>query len=294
MPRAHIKYISGLLLFGLNGVVSSRLAMPSMGIVFYRTLLGSLFLLLLLLLKGERLRPDAPPRQTAAAALSCVSMGLSWIFLYEAYQRIGVGLSSVAYYCGPVIVLLVFRKWLTAAQTACFGVVFAGILLISVPDLSAGSGVDGPGLLCGFASALLHALMVIFTMKAPEVTGMKNAALQLAVSFFTVAAFAAFTGLPTPPQGGEQRLWMLVLGLVNTGLGCYMYFSSMGELPVTRVAVCGYLEPLSAVVLSALLLGEAMTPANVLGAALILGGAIYSELGEKLRLRATSHRMATA
>ena len=224
MPQARIKYISGLLLFGLNGVVSSRLAMPSMGIVFYRTLLGSLFLLLLLLLKGERLRLDAPPRQVAAAALSGVSMGLSWIFLYEAYQRIGVGLSSVAYYCGPVIVLLaaplVFRKRLTAAQTACFGVVFAGILLISVPDLSAGSGVDGPGLLCGFASALLHALMVIFTMKTPEVTGMKNAALQLAVSFFTVAAFALFTGLPTPPQGGEQWLWMLVLGLVNTGLGC--------------------------------------------------------------------------
>ena len=58
-------------------------------------------------------------------------MGLSWIFLYEAYQRIGVGLSSVAYYCGPVIVLLaaplVFRKRLTAAQTACFGVVFTGL-----------------------------------------------------------------------------------------------------------------------------------------------------------------------
>lgn len=100
VPQAHIKYISGLLLFGLNGVVSSRLAMPSMGIVFYRTLLGSLFLLLLLLLKREPLRPDAPPRQTAAAALSCVSMGLSWIFLYEAYQRIGVGLSSVVHYCG--------------------------------------------------------------------------------------------------------------------------------------------------------------------------------------------------
>lgn len=240
MPRAHIKYISGLLLFGLNGVVSSRLAMPSMDIVFYRTLLGSLFLLLLLLLKGERLRPDAPPRQVAAAALSGVSMGLSWIFLYEAYQRIGVGLSSVAYYCGPVIVLLaaplVFRKRLTAAQTACFGVVFAGILLISVPDLSAGSGVDGPGLLCGFALALLHALMVIFTMKAPEVTGMKNAALQLAVSFLTVAAFALFTGLPTPPQGGEQWLWMLVLGLVNTGLGCAI--CTFRTLPACRWPPC--------------------------------------------------------
>lgn len=250
--------------------------------MFYRTLLGSLFLLLLLLLKGERLRPDAPPRQTAAAALSGVSMGLSWIFLYEAYQRIGVGLSSVAYYCGPVIVLLaaplVFRKRLTAAQTACFGVVFAGILLISVPDLSAGSGVDGPGLLCGFASALLHALMVIFTMKAPEVTGMKNAALQLAVSFFTVAAF---TGLPTPPQGGEQRLWMLVLGLVNTGLGCYLHFSDIARLPVVTVSILGYLEPMSAVFFAVLLLHERLSALELAGALLILAGAAVTE-----RLRA--------
>ena len=285
VPRAHIKYISGLLLFGLNGVVSSRLAMPSMGIVFYRTLLGSLFLLLLLLLKGEPLRPDAPPRQAAAAVLSGVSMGLSWIFLYEAYQRIGVGLSSVAYYCGPVIVLLaaplVFRKRLTAAQTACFGVVFAGILLISVPDLSAGSGVDGPGLLCGFASALLHALMVIFTMKAPEVTGMKNAALQLAVSFLTVAAFALFTGLLTPPQGGEQWLWMLVLGLVNTGLGCYLYFSDIARLPVVTVSILGYLEPMSAVFFAVLLLHERLSALELAGALLILAGAAVTE-----RLRA--------
>lgn len=212
-------------------------------------------------------------------------MGLSWIFLYEAYQRIGVGLPSVAYYCGPVIVLLdaplVFRKRLTAAQTACFGVVFAGLLLISVPDLSAGSGVDGPGLLCGFASALLHALMVIFTMKAPEVTGMKNAALQLAVSFLTVAAFALFTGLLTPPQGGEQRLWMLVLGLVNTGLGCYLYFSDIARLPVVTVSILGYLEPMSAVFFAVLLLHERLSALELAGALLILAGAAVTE-----RLRA--------
>ena len=88
----------------------------------------------------------------------------------------------------------------------------------------------------------------------------------------------------------------LCIGLVNTGLGCYLYFSSMGELPVTRVAVCGYLEPLSAVVLSAVLLGEPMTAANILGAALILGGAVYSEMGDKLRglLAARRSRLAAS
>ena len=47
------------------------------------------------------------------------------------------------------------------------------------------------------------------------------------------------------------------------------------------VAVVGYLEPLSAVVFSAVLLGEAITPVRLTGAALIIGGAIFCELAGK-------------
>lgn len=124
MPRAHIKYISGLLLFGLNGVVSSRLAMPSMGIVFYRMLLGSLFLLLLLLLKGGAAAAGraAPPDGGRRALRRFHGPSLGGVLLRAGDRAAGRA--------------AVFRKRLTAAQTACFGVVFAGILLISVPDLS--------------------------------------------------------------------------------------------------------------------------------------------------------------
>ena len=137
--------------------------------------------------------------------------------------------------------------------------------------------------------------MVIFSKKVTQIGGVECSAIQLCGSLAAVAVylgFSAVTGsieLPSAAMLAHLNVpAALCIGLVNTGLGCYMYFSSMGELPVTRVAVCGYLEPLSAVVLSA------MTPANVLGAALILGGAIYSELGEKLHLRAAGNRMATA
>ena len=70
---------------------------------------------------------------------------------------------------------------------------------------------------------------------------------------------------------------VLLLGLVNTGVGCGLYFSAIGRLPAQSVAVCGYLEPLFAVVLSALLLHETMTPLQIAGAALIIGGAVYGE-----------------
>ena len=76
----------------------------------------------------------------------------------------------------------------------------------------------------------------------------------------------------------ESIVPILVLGIVNTGIGCYFYFSSIGKLPVRTVAVCGYLEPLSAVVFASLFLGERMTALQAVGAVLIIGGAMVGEL----------------
>ena len=75
--------------------------------------------------------------------------------------------------------------------------------------------------------------------------------------------------------------YILWLGIINTGLGCFMYFSSISRLPAQSVAVCGYIEPLSAVLLSVLFLNETMSLLQITGAALIIGGALYGELGKK-------------
>jgi drug/metabolite transporter (DMT)-like permease len=55
-------------------------------------------------------------------------------------------------------------------------------------------------------------------------------------------------------------------------IGCYFYFFSIGELPVQTVAICGYVELLSA------LLGETLSLLQIVGAVLILGGAAFREL----------------
>lgn len=67
-------------------------------------------------------------------ALSGVAMGLSWMFLYEAYNRIGVSISSLLYYCGPVIVILlapiVFKEKLTVHKLVGLFSVFIGIIFV--------------------------------------------------------------------------------------------------------------------------------------------------------------------
>ena len=95
--------------------------------------------------------------------------------------------------------------------------------------------------------------------------------------------------LLTIPDG--SWLPVLVLGLVNTGVGCYWYFSSIGFLPVQTVAILGYLELLSAVVFSVLLLHEVLLPLQLLGALLILGGAVLGECGLPKRRRQQAVKM---
>lgn len=68
----------------------------------------------------------------------------------------------------------------------------------------------------------------------------------------------------------------MLLGAVNTGLGCCWYFSAIGAAGADRRRV-RYLEPLAAVVFAAALLHETMLPLQILGAVLILCGAAGAE-----------------
>jgi drug/metabolite transporter (DMT)-like permease len=275
----YVKFISACLLFGSNGIVASHILMSSHEIVFLRTLIGSLFLLAVFVLTGGKFSGLRNVRHLAFLILSGVAMGASWIFLFEAYKRIGVGMATLAYYCGPVIVMalspMLFKEKLTPARICGFVAVLLGMFLVNRDALILG-GLSW-GLLCGVLSAVMFALMVILNKMAASITGFENAVWQLLASFATLALFTALKqGLAFSLPSGSL-VPVLLLGFANTGVGCYLYFSSMQRLPAQSVAICGYLDPLSALVFAAVLLGERLTSVQMIGAALILGGAAFGE-----------------
>ena len=292
MNRGMVNYLAALLLFGSNGIVASAIDLPSADIVLLRTALGAIALIAILLITQRgKLGFTAHPREALALSVAGAALGASWIILYQAYQHIGVGISSLLYYCGPIIVMalspLIFGEHLTGAKIAGFVAVACGAFLIAAQGL--GANLPLVGILCGAASAGCYALMVIASKGAPSIKGLENSTIQVASAFFTALVLSLATqGLPTFIVHGAASInWAAVamLGLINTGGGCFLYFSSVAKLPVQTVAVVGYLEPLSAVVFSVVLLGEAVTPVRLMGAALIIGGALFCELAGKRRTR---------
>ena len=71
---------------------------------------------------------------------------------------------------------------------------------------------------------------------------------------------------------------LLVVGLVHTGITYCMYFSALKELPGQKAAILSYIDPLVAVLISVLVLGEGMTLWQAVGGAFVLGFTLYNEL----------------
>ncbi len=278
MKKSFVKYIFALLLFGSNGIVASNIHLNSYEIVFFRTLIGSILLLLMFLLSGGKFSFKKHKKDLLFISVSGIAMGLSWMFLYEAYSRVGVSVASLLYYTGPVIVValspVLFKERLTKFKITGFAAVLAGIFLINGGQ---STELDFYGIICGLLSAVTYAVMVSSNKMSRNISGLENSLIQLAISFLTVAVFVGFkTGYKISAEPHDW-VWILILGLINTGLGCYLYFSSIGSLPVQSVAICGYIEPLSAVVFSLIILKESLNLSQIIGAVLIIGGAVFSE-----------------
>ncbi len=279
MRQAFVKYILSLALFGSNGVAAAGIHLNSYEIVLLRSALGSALLLALCVLSRREWTALRHRRDLAYTALSGVATGLDWLLLFEAYQRIGVSLSVLLNYCGPVLVMglsvPLFHERLTLRKGLALGLALAGVFLIS--GQAALGGANAWGLLCAAGSALAYAALVVLNKLARKVEGMESAAIQLCFAALTTALFVGWKqGLSMEILPGDWP-FILWIGLLNTGLGCYLYFSSIGRLPVQTVAVCGYLEPVSALLFSAAFLHEALLPLQLLGAALIIGGALVGE-----------------
>jgi len=285
MKNTYFKYILALLLFGSNGIVASYISLNSYEIVLLRTLIGSLFLIAVFVISKQKFQSSGRQKERGYLTISGVAMGASWMFLYEAYGRIGVSVATLAYYCGPVIVMaftpLVFHEKITGGKLLGFAAVLTGMFFVNQQELLQ-SGFSW-GLLCGILSAIMYAFMVIFNKKAAGIIGLENAMCQLAVSFLTVGLFTLMRQGVTISILPQSILPILLLGIVNTGIGCYLYFSALPGLPAQSVAIWGYVEPVSALVFSALWLSERLTPIQFIGTACILGGAAFGQFYRRKR-----------
>ena len=274
-------YVLSMLIFGTNGLLVAHISLPASQIVLLRTLLGGAALTAVVLLRGGFDRA-ALRAERGFLLLGGAALGANWVALFEAYRLLNVSLATLIYYAGPMLVLLLspllFREKLTGTKIAALCLVAVGLVCIS--GSIAFGGLSISGLLVAVFSALFYASLIVFNKRIVRTPGLQTAAIELDVAFFVVLLYVLLTvGLPKLQRA--ELPYIAAIGLINTALAYVLYFSGLQKLPAQSVALISYVDPVSTLLFSALLLHESLTPLQLLGAVLIIGGAVFGELRKR-------------
>lgn len=282
--RSRNYLIVSMCIFGTVGIFRRYIDLPSSLIALVRGLLGTGFLGGYLLLRRQLLDQQAIRKNFLLLLASGAAIGFNWIFLFEAYCCTSVATATLCYYLAPILVILaspvVLGEKLTVRKGLCALAALTGMVFVSgIPEAGLPGLSESKGILFGLAAAVLYASVILMNKKMTAIPALDQTIFQLGFASATMVPYVLLTVSPAVLSFDAISVVMLcILGAVHTGLAYLLYFGSMGRLKAHTVALFSYIDPVLAILLSALLLKEPLTPGGILGAILILGAACISQL----------------
>lgn len=278
--------IVSMAVFGTIGLFVRNIPLPSGEIALYRAVLAAILIGIFLLVTKQKIPFGKIKKEIPLLVLSGVAMGFNWILLFEAYKYTTVSVATLSYYFAPVIVTIacpiLFKEKMGIKQWICFIMSTLGIVLITgIGDLSQGSS-HIKGILFGLGAASLYATVILLNKFIKNVDGIHRTFLQFLSAIAVLVPYVLLTdGVNLSTLNIKGWIFLLIVGLVHTGITYCLYFSSLKELPGQKSAILSYIDPLVAVLVSVVVLKETMTLMQIIGGILILGFTLWNEISPK-------------
>lgn len=259
-------------------------------ISFWRFLIGAVVLVAVFGRPGlwRAARQMLPTLLLAGTAMA--GYVLCW---FLAIARIGASVPTLIALClPPVIVTLIAllggRQRLDRRLLMVLAAALTGTVLIvlrhhaSTPGPAGLAGTDGTvgtntarmlaGIALSVASALLYAGFTLVSGRLSHRLGAGPATTCLTI---VAAAVMGLSALHTPlhwPTSMPPQAWFMYLGVVTAALALLAFSWGAARLSPTALTVATLVEPLTAVLLAAVFLGERLDAVQWLGAALLIAG----------------------
>ena len=281
---AKLQLTASMLIFSSIGIFRKYIPMPSSVIACARGLIGMIFLLLVVLVTRNKLSKKNIKENLIVLLLSGAAIGFNWIFLFEAYNYTSVATATLTYYLAPFFVMLVspfiLKEKLSLKQVLCLAGALLGMVFVSgVVQNGMPSPNELRGILSGLAAAILYATVIVLNKKLKEISAYEKTIMQLGAAAIIVIPYILLTVNLTELNFEPLPVVMLLIaGIVHTGIAYTFYFNSMKDLKAQTVAIFSYIDPAVAIILSAFILKEGMDIYGIVGAVLILGSAMISEI----------------
>ncbi len=280
---SRLMLVSAMAIFGTLAPFVRNIGVSSAELSLCRALLAAAMIGLFLLATGRKLPVKNLKKELVLLMVSGACMAVNWILLFEAYKYTTVTIATLTYYFAPVLVTVasafLFREKLTKKNILCFLMATIGIVIITgITNLEGGVN-NGMGILCGLGAAVLYAGCILLNKFIKGIGGIERTFLQFLAAIVVMIPYVLLTGgVHLGNLDTTGWICLLVVGLIHTGITYCMYFTAVEHIPGQAVAILSYIDPLVAVIIGVVVLGEPLTVSQVIGGALIMGFTLWNEI----------------
>ena len=283
IDKAKICYILSMLIFSTVGIIRRNILLSSDFISFVRGVLGSICVVLFLLITKKKIDKNGIKSNIILLITSGICIGLNWVFLFESYNYTSVATGTLCNYMCPIIVIilspLILKEKLSLINVICVAVSLIGMVFVSgILETGFNDKNTLIGVCFGLISACLYAAVIFLNKKMKQVDSYSKTLIQLfsiAVVMFMYTLFnKGFTNINLE---FKVIVLLIVIGVLYTGVAYVLYFIGIKDMKAQSIAILSIIDPVFAVILSAIILTEPLSILTIIGAVLILSSTIISE-----------------
>jgi drug/metabolite transporter (DMT)-like permease len=213
------------------------------------------------------------PKYVGLLAFMGILMVLSSIALFESYKYLSAGIASTLLFFYPVIVAVImaifYKERLTKKSWACLVTAFLGVVILSKND--DGGFISLLGLTLVMLSSLSYAIYLVYINRGPmkKINTSTITFYVILGGFLVMIPYCLLDGGLMLPKTTPAWINAIGLGFFPTVISLIFTSRAIALIGSTETAIFGALEPLTAVILGILILGETLTITPAIGMILI-------------------------
>lgn len=279
--NAKLRNITALLIFGTIGLFVKNIELSSSEIALTRGFIGGVTLILATIFLKKKISFEAIKNNLYLLIFSGLAVGLNWIFLFQGYKYTSISNATLSYYFAPVFVTIlapfILKEKLTLSKFLCVLMALVGMFcIVGVDGINGGS--DLIGIVYGLLAAGFYASVILMNKFLKGIDSIEITVIQLISATITLLPYVLYVeGLGILSVSSVSIPYILILGIVHTGIAYLLYFSSLQGLKGQTIAVLSYIDPVFAIIISAIILKEQLEFLQIIGGVLILGSSFLSE-----------------
>ena len=247
--------------------------MNAVSVLLFRYLMGLPVLAAIMALRGKSF--SLKKEEFMPTVILGVLMALSSLTLFESYNYMNSGVASTLLFVYPVMVaimmIMFFHEKFSISTVICLAVMGIGLMLLMKPQGNA--SLSMLGILLVMLSALTYALYIVMVNVSKSVKNIPTTKLLFYVlgwgSFVYIVMIACGSEVTVPSENWGW-LNLIALAIIPTVISLACTTRAIQLIGSTPTAILGALEPVSAVLLSVLVLGQAITMQDIIGGSLIV------------------------